>query len=179
MSRREDQKSSHQAKNDINCRSDNMIDMSKPLKHMAVDDVIECLYSIDGMQENFIPIYGQIMKEKNITGRVLQLAELNELKFELNMAFGDWLLFKNWLLLQEGNSGKYATDEILHNHQLDLISDDVVQEKNLAVACHGKTGEVVETGGFLSDEQYPVISSDVDESRCLLDQDEQGIFLHV
>jgi len=42
--------------------------------------------------------YIQICRGQNITGPVLQMCELHELKTELSMNFGDWVIFKTKLL---------------------------------------------------------------------------------
>ena len=78
----------------------NQINMQINLSEMSVDDVIDILSSIDGLNENYIEIYSQTIKEKNIIGKVLACCDLNELKDELHMTFGDWQLFKNWIKQQ-------------------------------------------------------------------------------
>lgn len=75
------------------------LDMSKPLQEMNVVDVCECLLNnIEYLSDDFKQIYANTFKEKNINGRVLLNCDLEALKFEVNMSFGDWFLFKDWLL---------------------------------------------------------------------------------
>jgi hypothetical protein len=67
------------------------------LNQMNVDDIVESLDTLDGLNQQFIGVYAENIKEKNINGKVLSCCDLDELKIELNMTFGDWQLFKNWL----------------------------------------------------------------------------------
>ena len=66
------------------------------LNEMTVEDIIDSLSTIDGLNKTFIEIYALTLREKNIVGKVLACCDLDELKSELNMTFGDWQLFKNW-----------------------------------------------------------------------------------
>ena len=75
--------------------------MSKLLREMTVADVIEAMESnIDFINEDFKQIYAANLKENNINGKVLVCCDLNELKSELRMTFGDWQVFKDWILKQ-------------------------------------------------------------------------------
>jgi hypothetical protein len=66
---------------------------------MSRDDVCEAINnSIEYISDDFKEIYVSLVKEKNINGKVLASCDINELKSELNMSFGDWQLFKSWLL---------------------------------------------------------------------------------
>jgi hypothetical protein len=88
---------------------------------MSVNDICDCLKNdILGLKSSMISIYIQDFNELNISGRVLATCELDELKqasthnrrqytnrqcrrallfaFKvLSMAFGDWVLFTNWV----------------------------------------------------------------------------------
>lgn len=83
---------------------------------MTVNDICDCLKNdIVGLKSTMIPIYVQDINENNISGRVLATCEIEELKpvcdyqleiyFSiefifikiLSMAFGDWVLFCNWV----------------------------------------------------------------------------------
>lgn len=68
---------------------------------MTVNDVAEAMTSslIEISAENR-EMYTQTIKEKNICGKVLSMCEIDELKAEFKMVFGDWLLFKNWILMK-------------------------------------------------------------------------------
>lgn len=75
------------------------IDMTKRLIEMTVVDVCDAvLNNVEYISDDFKDIYVNTIKEKNINGKVLMSCELDELKSELRMTFGDWQLFKEWLL---------------------------------------------------------------------------------
>ena len=92
------------------------MDLSPYLSEMTVNDIADCLKNdIIGLKAAMIPIYIQDINENNISGRVLATCELEELKSVrifhrksllsmefsliqiLSMAFGDWVLFCNWV----------------------------------------------------------------------------------
>jgi ankyrin repeat-rich membrane spanning protein len=82
------------------------IDLSKSLLDMSVDDVCTALSNdIYGIREDFMDVYKSIFKEKNINGQVLSICDLDELKDEARMTFGDWQLFRNWVLSKRGYGG--------------------------------------------------------------------------
>lgn len=45
-----------------------------------------------------IALYQMQLKDHNINGKVLAACDLNELRDAMQMAFGDWQLFKAWIL---------------------------------------------------------------------------------
>ncbi|RNA02850.1 kinase D-interacting substrate -like protein [Brachionus plicatilis] len=83
----------------VNSQGYFQLDMSKPLQDMSVADVSEALINnIEFLSEDFKEIYANTFKEKNLNGRVLLKCDLEALKSEINMSFGDWFLFKDWLV---------------------------------------------------------------------------------
>jgi hypothetical protein len=85
------------------------------LNEMNINDVIDILSSIDGLNRKFIDVYSEAIKEKNIIGKVLSCCDLDELKVELNMTFGDWQLFKNWIQKQRYLQIIKHNKEKIHN----------------------------------------------------------------
>ena len=73
--------------------------MAKPLCEMSVADLSEAIDSnaIDSLSDDFKQIYKAALKDSNINGKVLSFCNLDELKLELKMTFGDWQMFKNWV----------------------------------------------------------------------------------
>ena len=62
-------------------------------------DVCDAIHNvIDFISDDYKEIYSLNIKEKNINGQVLSVCDLTELKGELKMAFGDWELFKSWIV---------------------------------------------------------------------------------
>jgi hypothetical protein len=75
--------------------------MSKYLYEMSIEDICDVMTNtIDCISDEFRQVYISNLKEKNINGKVLTCCSLDELKSELQMTFGDWQLFKNWILAQ-------------------------------------------------------------------------------
>ena len=50
------------------------------------------------MNGDSIALYQMQLKDHNINGKVLAACDLNELRDAMQMAFGDWQLFKAWIL---------------------------------------------------------------------------------
>lgn len=53
---------------------------------------------IEGINSESIALYQMLLKDHNINGKVLAACDLNELRDAMQMAFGDWQLFKAWIL---------------------------------------------------------------------------------
>ncbi|XP_072490378.1 kinase D-interacting substrate of 220 kDa isoform X1 [Notamacropus eugenii] len=71
---------------------------SVTLNSMNVDSVCEKLKQIEGLDQSMIPQYCATIKKANINGRVLAQCNIEELKKEMNMHFGDWHLFRSVVL---------------------------------------------------------------------------------
>ncbi|XP_027696113.1 kinase D-interacting substrate of 220 kDa isoform X3 [Vombatus ursinus] len=71
---------------------------SVTLNSMNVDSVCEKLKQIEGLDQSMIPQYCATIKKANINGRVLAQCNIDELKKEMNMHFGDWHLFRSTVL---------------------------------------------------------------------------------
>ncbi|KAM9354593.1 kinase D-interacting substrate of 220 kDa B isoform 1-T2 [Pholidichthys leucotaenia] len=70
------------------------------LSSMNTDAVCERLRQIDGVDSNMLPQYTATIKKANINGRVLTHCNLDELKKEMEMNFGDWQLFRGMVIEQ-------------------------------------------------------------------------------
>ncbi|XP_058143886.1 kinase D-interacting substrate of 220 kDa isoform X3 [Dasypus novemcinctus] len=68
------------------------------LNSMNVDAVCEKLKQIEGLDQSMLPQYCATIKKANINGRVLAQCNIDELKKEMNMNFGDWHLFRSTVL---------------------------------------------------------------------------------
>ena len=103
------------------------LDMSKPLQEMNASDVCECLLNnIEFLSDDFKQIYTNIFKEKNINGRVLLNCDLEALKCEVNMSFGDWFLFKDWLINKRTQNQKInLTKETLNTSKIKTPSNQI------------------------------------------------------
>ncbi|XP_031467066.1 kinase D-interacting substrate of 220 kDa isoform X2 [Phasianus colchicus] len=80
------------------------------LSTMSVEAVCEKLKQIDGLDQSMLPQYSAIIRKANINGRVLAQCNIDELKKEMNMNFGDWHLFRS-MILEMRNSENQAVQE--------------------------------------------------------------------
>ncbi|KAM4540675.1 kinase D-interacting substrate of 220 kDa B isoform 1-T2 [Fundulus diaphanus] len=71
-----------------------------PLSSLGTDGVCERLKQVDGMDPSMLPQYAAIITKANINGRVLTHCNLDELKREMEMNFGDWQLFRGMVMEQ-------------------------------------------------------------------------------
>ncbi|XP_077394664.1 kinase D-interacting substrate of 220 kDa B isoform X1 [Festucalex cinctus] len=70
------------------------------LSSMSTDAVCEFLKQIDGLDASMLRQYTSTIKKANINGRVLAQCNLDELKKEMEMNFGDWQLFRGMVMEQ-------------------------------------------------------------------------------
>ncbi|XP_077477114.1 kinase D-interacting substrate of 220 kDa B isoform X1 [Stigmatopora argus] len=70
------------------------------LSSMSTDAVCEFLKQIDGIDASMLRQYTSTVKKANINGRVLAQCNLDELKKEMEMNFGDWQLFRGMVMEQ-------------------------------------------------------------------------------
>lgn len=70
------------------------------LSSMTTDAVCDRLKQIDGIDPSMLPLYNATIKKANINGRVLSQCNLDELKKEMEMNFGDWQLFRGMVMEQ-------------------------------------------------------------------------------
>uniref|UniRef100_A0A671NET6 Kinase D-interacting substrate of 220 kDa-like n=1 Tax=Sinocyclocheilus anshuiensis TaxID=1608454 RepID=A0A671NET6_9TELE len=68
------------------------------LASMSTDVVCERVRLIDGIDQNMLSQYTATIKKANINGRVLSQCNIDELKKEMNMNFGDWQLFRTTVI---------------------------------------------------------------------------------
>lgn len=82
---------------------------------MSVDDVVNLIRHIDGFNQRMLDDYSQRLVDSNINGAVLASCDLAELKPVLQMAFGDWVLFRSLvesLRYSEQNPSESSDGEI-------------------------------------------------------------------
>ncbi|XP_054469500.1 kinase D-interacting substrate of 220 kDa B [Anoplopoma fimbria] len=95
------------------------------LSSMNTDAVCERLRQLDGIDPSMLPQYTSTIKKANINGRVLSQCNLDELKKEMEMNFGDWQLFRGTVmelrhtetqaLLQDESRAASEQDSSLHH----------------------------------------------------------------
>uniref|UniRef100_G3P2U2 Kinase D interacting substrate 220 n=1 Tax=Gasterosteus aculeatus aculeatus TaxID=481459 RepID=G3P2U2_GASAC len=69
------------------------------LSSMNTGAVCERLRQLDGIDPGMLPQYSSTIKKANINGRVLSQCNIDELKKEMEMNFGDWQLFRGTVRL--------------------------------------------------------------------------------
>ncbi|CAN9502092.1 unnamed protein product [Ophioblennius macclurei] len=70
------------------------------LSSLSTEAVCERLRLVDGLDHSMLTQYAAIIKKANINGRVLTHCNLDELKNEMEMNFGDWQLFRGMVMEQ-------------------------------------------------------------------------------
>ncbi|XP_060790078.1 kinase D-interacting substrate of 220 kDa B isoform X2 [Neoarius graeffei] len=81
------------------------------LSTLSTDDVCERLRQIEGLDSSMVEQYITTIKKANVNGRVLCQCQLEELKKEMNMNFGDWHLFKAVVLEQRQVESQLLQEE--------------------------------------------------------------------
>uniref|UniRef100_A0AAQ4PE93 Kinase D interacting substrate 220 n=1 Tax=Gasterosteus aculeatus aculeatus TaxID=481459 RepID=A0AAQ4PE93_GASAC len=82
------------------------------LSSMNTGAVCERLRQLDGIDPGMLPQYSSTIKKANINGRVLSQCNIDELKKEMEMNFGDWQLFRGTVL------------ELRHSETQALLQDE-------------------------------------------------------
>ncbi|XP_012678836.2 kinase D-interacting substrate of 220 kDa B isoform X3 [Clupea harengus] len=81
-----------------------------PLSSMSTDAVCERVKQTEGLDTSMLEQYTSTIKKANVNGRVLSQCNLDELKNEMNMNFGDWQLFRALVMEQ-----RHAESQPLHD----------------------------------------------------------------
>ncbi|XP_054583868.1 kinase D-interacting substrate of 220 kDa isoform X1 [Eptesicus fuscus] len=82
------------------------------LSAMTVDAVCERLKQIEGLEPSMLPQYCATIRKANINGRVLAQCNIDELKKEMNMNFGDWHLFRSTVLDLRSAEHQVAAEDL-------------------------------------------------------------------
>ncbi|XP_056623939.1 kinase D-interacting substrate of 220 kDa B isoform X2 [Triplophysa dalaica] len=81
------------------------------LGSLSINAVCEKLKTIQGLDPCLLEEYINTVKKANVNGRVLSQCNLDELKNEMNMNFGDWHLFRTMVLEQRQIESQLLRDE--------------------------------------------------------------------
>nr|XP_055028982.1 kinase D-interacting substrate of 220 kDa B isoform X2 [Misgurnus anguillicaudatus] len=81
------------------------------LSSLSIDAVCEKLGQLQGLDPCMLEEYINTVKKANVNGRVLSQCNLDELKKEMNMNFGDWHLFRTMVLEQRQLESQLLHDE--------------------------------------------------------------------
>ncbi|KAM9842583.1 kinase D-interacting substrate of 220 kDa B isoform 2-T2 [Aulostomus maculatus] len=124
---------------------DNTSGLASPavlLSSLNTETVCERLKQMDGIDPSMLPQYTSTIKKANINGRVLAQCNLDELKKEMEMNFGDWQLFRGMVVEQ-----RHAESQAL------LEDESRATSEQGSAAHHGEPsrrsgGAQHETGSF-------------------------------
>ncbi|XP_048062318.1 kinase D-interacting substrate of 220 kDa B isoform X5 [Megalobrama amblycephala] len=106
------------------------------LSSMSTDVVCERVRLIDGIDQNLLSQYTATIKKANINGRVLSQCNIDELKKEMNMNFGDWQLFRTTVL-----ELRLVESQILHEEAPSEQGSSTVEPcRHNGASVHGGTG---------------------------------------
>ncbi|XP_053098300.1 kinase D-interacting substrate of 220 kDa B isoform X4 [Pangasianodon hypophthalmus] len=104
------------------------------LSSMNTDMVCERLRMIEGIDQGMLAQYTATIKKANVNGRVLSQCNLDELKKEMNMNFGDWQLFRGIVM-----DLRQLENQVLH--------EEAPSEQGSSMVGHGETSRNRGTSG--------------------------------
>ncbi|KAM6915338.1 kinase D-interacting substrate of 220 kDa B-like isoform 2-T2 [Xenentodon cancila] len=81
------------------------------LSSMTTDAVCERVRQMEGIDQNLTGQYTATIRKANVNGRVLSQCNIDELKKEMNMSFGDWQLFRAMVLDLRHIEGQVLNEE--------------------------------------------------------------------
>ncbi|XP_071018824.1 kinase D-interacting substrate of 220 kDa B-like isoform X9 [Oncorhynchus clarkii lewisi] len=96
------------------------------LSSMNTDTVCERVKHIEGIDQSMLAQYTATIKKANVNGRVLTQCNIDELKNEMKMNFGDWQLFRGTVLEM-----RHVESQVLH--------EEAPSEVDSSVVGHGET----------------------------------------
>ncbi|XP_059212056.1 LOW QUALITY PROTEIN: kinase D-interacting substrate of 220 kDa B [Centropristis striata] len=97
------------------------------LSSMATEAVCERVRLIDGIDQSMMGQYSATIRKANVNGRVLSQCNIDELKKEMNMNFGDWQLFRATVL-----DMRHMESQVLH--------EEAASEQGSVVGGHAEAG---------------------------------------
>uniref|UniRef100_A0AAZ3RWZ8 Kinase D-interacting substrate of 220 kDa n=1 Tax=Oncorhynchus tshawytscha TaxID=74940 RepID=A0AAZ3RWZ8_ONCTS len=95
------------------------------LSSMNTDAVCERVKQIEGIDQSMLVQYTATIKKANVNGRVLTQCNIDELKNEMKMNFGDWQLFRGTVLEM-----RHVESQVLH--------EEAPSEMGSSVTGHGE-----------------------------------------
>ncbi|XP_017311813.1 kinase D-interacting substrate of 220 kDa B isoform X1 [Ictalurus punctatus] len=104
------------------------------LSSMNTDMVCERLRVMEGIDQGMLAQYTATIKKANVNGRVLSQCNLDELKKEMNMNFGDWQLFRGIVM-----DLRHLESQVMH--------EEAPSEQGSSMVGHGETSRNRGTSG--------------------------------
>ncbi|XP_078029702.1 kinase D-interacting substrate of 220 kDa B isoform X6 [Epinephelus lanceolatus] len=97
------------------------------LSSMTTEAVCERVRQIEGIDQSMMGQYSATIRKANVNGRVLSQCNIDELKKEMSMNFGDWQLFRATVL-----DMRHIESQVLH--------EEAASEQGSLVGGHTETG---------------------------------------
>uniref|UniRef100_A0A3Q1CUA3 Kinase D-interacting substrate of 220 kDa n=1 Tax=Amphiprion ocellaris TaxID=80972 RepID=A0A3Q1CUA3_AMPOC len=97
------------------------------LSSMTTESVCERVRQIEGIDQSMMGQYTATIRKANVNGRVLSQCNIDELKKEMSMNFGDWQLFRATVL-----DMRHIESQVLH--------EEVASEQGSVVGGHTEAG---------------------------------------
>uniref|UniRef100_A0A4W6FWC1 Kinase D-interacting substrate 220b n=1 Tax=Lates calcarifer TaxID=8187 RepID=A0A4W6FWC1_LATCA len=97
------------------------------LSSMTTEAVCERVRQIEGIDQSMMGQYTATIRKANVNGRVLSQCNIDELKKEMNMNFGDWQLFRATVL-----DMRHIESQVLH--------EEAASEQGSVVGGHNEAG---------------------------------------
>ncbi|KAK6295037.1 hypothetical protein J4Q44_G00342630 [Coregonus suidteri] len=91
------------------------------LSSMNTDAVCERVKQIEGIDQSMLTQYTATIKKANVNGRVLTQCNIDELKNEMKMNFGDWQLFRGTVLEM-----RQVESQVLHEEAPSEVDSSMV-----------------------------------------------------
>uniref|UniRef100_A0A8C7STC8 Kinase D-interacting substrate 220a n=1 Tax=Oncorhynchus mykiss TaxID=8022 RepID=A0A8C7STC8_ONCMY len=123
------------------------------LSSLNTDAVCERVKQIAGMDSSMLGQYTSTIKKANVNGRVLSQCNLEELKNEMNMNFGDWQLFRGMVMEQRNVEGQALQDESR------AASEQGSSVANMETARHQGQGAPHEVGDYILNLSFEELSN--------------------
>lgn len=82
------------------------------LSAMTTEAVCERVQQMEGIDPNMMQQYSATIRKANVNGRVLTQCNIDELKKEMNMNFGDWQLFRAAVVEMRRVEGQVLREEV-------------------------------------------------------------------
>uniref|UniRef100_A0A8C8GU27 KAP NTPase domain-containing protein n=1 Tax=Oncorhynchus tshawytscha TaxID=74940 RepID=A0A8C8GU27_ONCTS len=123
------------------------------LSSLNTDAVCERVKQIAGMDSSMLGQYTATIKKANVNGRVLSQCNLEELKNEMNMNFGDWQLFRGMVMEQRNVEGQALQDESR------AASEQGSSVVNMETARHQGQGAPHEVGDYILNLSFEELSN--------------------
>ncbi|XP_064783096.1 kinase D-interacting substrate of 220 kDa B-like [Oncorhynchus masou masou] len=123
------------------------------LSSLNTDAVCERVKQIAGMDSSMLGQYTATIKKANVNGRVLSQCNLEELKNEMSMNFGDWQLFRGMVMEQRNVEGQALQDESR------AASEQGSSVVNMETARHQGQGAPHEVGDYILNLSFEELSN--------------------